>query len=95
MLRALPHPLVGGAGSDIFAFQAGDFQAGVFDRVTDFHEAAGDTDVLLFQGMSPESLEVMQQGDDVLVSTTQLGGTGGVIVQNFTVAQIQDQLFFN
>ncbi|TGD94864.1 hypothetical protein EU555_30910, partial [Methylobacterium nonmethylotrophicum] len=87
--------LVGGAGSDVFAFQAGDFQAGVFDQVSDFHEAAGDTDALLFLGMSPSSLEVTQRGSDVLVSTTQLGGTGGVIVQNFTVAQIQDQLFFN
>ncbi|TGD91906.1 beta strand repeat-containing protein, partial [Methylobacterium nonmethylotrophicum] len=86
--------LVGGAGSDTFAFQAGDFQAGVFDLVTDFHEAAGDTDALTFLGMSPSSLQVTQQGSDVLVSTTQLGGTGGVIVQNFTVAQIQDQLFF-
>ncbi|TGD94973.1 matrixin family metalloprotease [Methylobacterium nonmethylotrophicum] len=86
--------LVGGAGSDTFAFQAGDFQTGVFDRVTDFHEAAGDTDALLFLGMSPSSLQVTQQGNDVLVSTTQLGGNGGVIVQNFTVAQIQDQLAF-
>ncbi|TGD98899.1 calcium-binding protein, partial [Methylobacterium nonmethylotrophicum] len=87
--------LVGGAGSDTFAFQAGDFQAGVFDRVSDFHEAAGDTDALTFLGMSPASLQVTQQGSDVLVSTTQLGGTGGVIVQNFTVAQIQDQLVFS
>ncbi|TGD94974.1 calcium-binding protein [Methylobacterium nonmethylotrophicum] len=86
--------LIGGAGSDTFAFQASDFQAGAFDWVTDFHEAAGDTDALMFLRMSPSSLQVTQQGNDVLVSTTQLGGNGGVIVQNFTVAQIQDQLVF-
>ena len=85
--------LVGGAGNDTFAFRASDFQAGVYDQVIDFHEVAGDFDALTILGVPQASLQITQQGGGVLISTAELGGSGGVYIQNFTLAQIQDQLF--
>ena len=85
--------LVGGAGNDTFAFRASDFQAGVYDQVIDFHEVAGDFDALTILGVPQASLQITQQGGGVLISTAELGGSGGVYIQNFTLAQLQDQLF--
>lgn len=84
--------LSGSFGYDYFVFSADDFQAGVFDRVADFGEGAGDYDFLTFQGLTSGSLLMSDYGTDVFITNQSFAG--GILVSNMTVARLQDQLIF-
>ena len=77
--------LYGMLGNDRFVFYASDFAGGVNDVIKDFHEAAGDTDVLRLQG-SAADYAFADVGANLQVTHN---ATGGVItVNNFSVAQL-------
>jgi len=86
--------MAGGAGNDQFWTLAADFEAGVFDLITDFGEAGNNFDYLRFEGIIAGNVTFTNQGANLLVSTVALGGAGGIIILNFQAAQIADQLTF-
>ncbi|RXT16740.1 MULTISPECIES: calcium-binding protein [unclassified Bosea (in: a-proteobacteria)] len=84
----------GGAGNDQYWTLAADFEAGIFDVVDGFGESANNFDYLRFEGIGAGQLTFTNSGSSVVISTTALGGSGGIIVTNFTAAQLGDQLIF-
>lgn len=81
--------LYGGAGADGFYFRAVDLP-GAFATVRDFNASEGDG--LIFQGVAPTSLATYQSGADAVIQLAD--GTGGVVVANTTLAQLEGHLFF-
>ena len=77
--------LYGMLGDDRFAFFASDFASGVNDVVMDFHEAAGDMDILRLQG-SAAQYAFADVGSNLQVTHNATGGT--ITVNNFSVAQL-------
>jgi Ca2+-binding RTX toxin-like protein len=86
--------LYGGGGSDTFAFRAIDFQSGVYDRVKDFSELVGNQDAVTLIGVPQSAVALFDTPSGALITTTTLAGSGGVILEGFTVAKLADQIFF-
>ena len=85
--------LYGGGGNDNFAFQAADFQSGVYDRIKDLNNVAGDNDIITLIGVPAAQLQLFDTSSGALITTAALGGNGGVIVEGHTAAQIAPQVF--
>ena len=77
--------LIGLDGDDSFVFFAGDFANGITDVIRDFHEAAGDTDVLRLQG-SAANYAFADVGSNLQVTHNASGGT--ITINNLSVAQL-------
>ena len=77
--------LYGMLGNDRFVFYTSDFAAGVNDVIKDFHEAAGDTDVLRLQG-SAANYAFADVGANLQVTHNASGGT--ITINNFSQAQL-------
>ncbi|AZO79101.1 MULTISPECIES: calcium-binding protein [unclassified Bosea (in: a-proteobacteria)] len=86
--------LSGGAGNDQFWTLAADFEAGVFDVINDFGSSAGNFDYLRFEGIDPARLTYTDVGSSLVISTDALGGSGGIIISNFSTALLGDHLIF-
>ncbi|TCR69986.1 calcium-binding protein [Bosea sp. BK604] len=86
--------LSGGAGNDQFWFLAADFQPGVFDVINDFAYTDETVDYLRFEGITSDQLSFTDVSGSVVISTAALGGSGGIILTNFSVAQLAGQLIF-
>ena len=86
--------LFGGAAYDVFWTQSGEMQAGVWDTVMDFGESGLNFDYLRFQGITQASLTLYNLGADCVITSSTVGFSGGIIVNNFSTAQIADQLIF-
>ena len=82
----------GGLGNDVFAFAKADFTAGVRDVVIDFHEAAGDKDVLRLQGALGDYNFAAGPAGSVIV--TEIASGGSVQLLHFTLGALTDQLAF-
>jgi serralysin len=84
--------MTGGTGNDTFRFDTADFASRVQSTITDFHQTGGsDFDTLLLQG-SAGNYSMVNQGGNLLITHTGSGGT--ILVQNFTVAQMADQVSY-
>ena len=77
--------LYGKLGDDRFVFYTSDFASGVNDVIKDFHEAAGDTDVLRLQG-SAANYAFADVGANLQVTHNASGGT--ITINNFSQAQL-------
>ncbi|RXT55405.1 hypothetical protein B6S44_09820 [Bosea sp. Tri-44] len=86
--------LSGGAGNDQFWTLAADLEAGVFDVINDFGVSAGNYDYLRFEGVDPARLTYTDVGSSLVISTDTLGGSGGIIISNFSTALLGDHLIF-
>jgi len=84
----------GGAGNDQFWTLFADFEAGVWDIITDFGESGVNFDYLRFEGVTRGQLIVADNAGSCVITTTWLNFSGGIIIQNFSGAQIMDQLVF-
>jgi hypothetical protein len=65
--------------------------------ITDFAEAGGNADLLVFfDGITAANVTTTQAGADVIVRVTYAGGLAAheIVVENFLVAQLADQIFF-
>jgi Ca2+-binding RTX toxin-like protein len=85
--------LNGGLGNDTFAFQAADFQRGIYDRVKDFSETGGNFDIVSTIGVPFGQIQLFDTPSGAFITTLDLAGSGGVIFEGITVGQIQDQLY--
>jgi Ca2+-binding RTX toxin-like protein len=83
----------GGDGNDAFVVILADMAAGVFDTITDFSFTAGNTDTLYLGGFAAGTYQQRQSGANVLISHTSLNFSGGIIVQNTTLAQLNGHVF--
>ncbi len=86
--------LNGSFGSDQFAFSISDFAAGAWDGIADFSQSAGNFDYLRFDGLSAADLMMVDYNGHAIVSTVSLAYSGGIVVYDTTVAELQDQLLF-
>ncbi len=86
--------LFGGAGYDVFWTASDEMQAGVWDTIADFGESGLNFDYLRFQGRTRSSLHLYDMNGDCVITTSAAGFSGGIIVKNFSTAQIGDQLIF-
>jgi serralysin len=87
--------LVGSQGFDIFSFDAADFEAGVFDTIIDFSETASSFDFIGFTGgLQQSDLIIAEFQGDVYITTNALNFSGGVAINDTTVAEVSDQLLF-
>ena len=77
--------LYGKLGDDRFVFYTSDFASGVNDVIKDFHEVAGDTDVLRLQG-SAANYAFADIGANLQVTHIASGGT--ITINNFSQAQL-------
>ncbi|CAN7623572.1 hypothetical protein [Bosea sp. LjRoot237] len=68
--------------------------AGVFDVINDFGASAGNFDYLRFEGIHPARLTYTDVGSSLVISTHHLGGSGGIIISNFSAALLGDHLIF-
>ena len=77
--------LYGLLGDDQFAYFASDFEAGVNDVIKDFHEVAGDTDLLRLQG-SAADYTFADVGANLQITRNASGGS--LTINNFSVVQL-------
>ena len=85
---------VGGEGYDNFVFHAGDIAAGIYDVIEDFSESATSFDYLRFVSLTASDIEYTDYNGGVIVSEVGLGYAGSIFIENFTPAQLADQLIF-
>ena len=85
--------LSGSNGYDTFVFAAGDFDTAGFDTIADFSENSTDYDFLRFEGISVGDVQAYDYQGSVYVYTTS-GFDRGIVLQNFTAAQLADQMVF-
>ena len=85
--------LYGGAGDDAFGYNNGNFAFGIWDRIKDFSVVAGNTDSITMFSFGAGNVLTAQQGSDVLISTKALGYSGGIIVENATLANVTAHLY--
>lgn len=85
---------VGDEGYDNFVFHAGDIAAGIYDVIEDFSESATSFDCLCFVGLTADDIEYTDYNGGVIVSKVGLGYAGSIFIENFTSAQLADQLIF-
>jgi len=86
--------LSGGAGNDQFWFLTADFQP---TQSTRRHQRfrRDEREVrlsALFEGITSDQLPFSDVGSSLVISTAALGGSGGITLTNFIVAQLADQL---
>ncbi len=86
--------LFGDEGYDTFAFSFSEFQAGVYDSILDFSESGTSYDSLYMIGMTAAEIITADYNGGVLVSTTALSYSGAVFIENFTSAQLADQILY-
>jgi serralysin len=86
--------LNGGGGNDTFAFNLADFATGVWDTISDFGESAGNLDILRIAGLTAGQVNIFDYGGSVYITPVNLAYGGGIVIQNFSAAQLQDQLAF-
>ena len=77
--------LYGLLGDDQFAYFASDFVGGASDIIKDFHEVAGDADLLRLQGSAADYV-FANVGGNLQVTYNATGGT--ITINNFSVAQL-------
>jgi Ca2+-binding RTX toxin-like protein len=80
--------LAGGAGDDFFIFRAAEFVAGEFDVVHDYGHAAGNSDTIELYDQPFAQYVFLQQGPHLLISLFTLAGSGGIVVENTTFAEL-------
>lgn len=86
--------LEGGLGMDFFAFRAEDFEAGVYDLITDFN-SGGTRDWFLTTGVLRQNLQAAAWEGGVAVTLPGVGfglAGGGVYLANTTLEQFWNQL---
>lgn len=83
--------LLGGSGNDVFEFSRGDMQAGNFAVIGDFGKVAGDFDGIILLGFAGTQA-YYQDGSNVLIYSTDLGLSAGIVVPNITVAELGGHL---
>lgn len=87
--------LRGGAGQDFFAFDAADFESGVYDVIADMN-AGGTLDYFATTNLARSSIWALDYQGAVVVTTSSLGyglTGGGVVIENFTTTQFWGQFF--
>ncbi len=85
--------LNGDEGYDTFAFSASEFSSGVFDRITDFSETGTSFDSISMSGFNPANVTLSDFGGDAYIFTS-ASFDSGIVIENFTVAQLSDQFFY-
>ncbi|MGE3247570.1 MAG: M10 family metallopeptidase C-terminal domain-containing protein [Beijerinckiaceae bacterium] len=77
--------LSGGAGNDVFSFSTAEFVSGGVDTIYDFHEAAGDTDILRLQGSASDYAFANVGGN---LEVTHAASGARIVLVGFSTAQL-------
>ena len=86
--------MLGGEGYDTFAFNSTDFAASTYDVIADFSESGTSFDYLTIAGLSAANTTMVEYSGNVLIYSNAIGATGGIVIEDFTIAQLGDQLLF-
>jgi Ca2+-binding RTX toxin-like protein len=89
--------VIGGNGNDVFRTNYEEFFgiAAEVTRILDFSEnVSGNHDKLVFSGLTADGLAMSDVNGNAVLSFVRFDKTHTIIIENFTVAQLSDQISF-